>query len=346
MIQAQPTGNWLRYAQALHCLRGLKMVTVSFKYSLVTLLCTTIWIGHVQAQTRAMTVSDYRTYLPDTHPVPQALQELVQTVNQKSVLEFPLQVITNPLKGTPRQQIQSVQDGVAKAPTIMLAAASGLADLVPEFAWFDAPYAIQDASQAEQFYSSSAADRLLEQLHSVGLHGLGWMENGWRVITANKALHNIQDFHGLQIRTVPIALSQQLFQALGAVPVSMPADQVQTALRTGKLPAQESFVTQLLQQPLQQYHPHLWLTQHSYGAQVLVMNLKQWQQLSRAQQMHLEQSARAAATKQRQRMRDFDQQALNQLAAQGLHIHQPSGELMQTLLIATGHLRTQHQAAP
>lgn len=346
MIHPQTTGNGLRHAQALPCLYGLRMAALSLKHGLLALFCVSWLIGHAQAQPRAMTVADYRTYLPDAHPVPQALQELVQAVNQPSVLQRPLEVIANPLKGSPRQQIQSIQDGAAQAPTLMLAAASGLADLIAGYAWFDAPYSIQDPQQAEQFYSSSAAEQLLEQLHSVGLHGLAWMENGWRVITATKPLHHVQDFQGLQIRTVPIALSQQLFQSLGATPVSLPADQVQTALRTGKLPAQESFITQLLQQPLQQYHPHLWLTQHSYGAQVLVMNLKQWQQLSRAQQLHLQTSARAIAAIQRQRMRQFDQQALVDLAAQGIQIHQPSGALMHTLKDATKHLRSAHQTAP
>ena len=346
MNNAQATGDWLRHAQALPDLCALRVAALCLRYSLVTLLSAPLWSGHLQAQPLTLTVADYRTYLPDTHPVPQALQALAQTVNHQPVLPLPLEVIRNPLQGTPRQQIQALQNGTAQAPNLMLAAASGLAELVPSFSGFDAPYAIQGAEQAEQFYASEAAEQMLRQLHDAGLHGLAWMENGWRVITANRPLDSLQDFHDLRIRTIPIALSQQLFQALGATPVSLPANQVQAALSAGKLPAQESFITQLLQQPLQQYHPHLWLTQHSYGAQVLVMNLKQWQQLSHAQQLHLQTSARTAAAMQRQRMRQFDQLALATLAAQGIQIHQPSGELLQTLKDATRHLRAPHQAAP
>lgn len=292
----------------------------------------------------SMTVADYRTYLPDQHPVPQALQQLAQSFTQSGPLS--LSVVTNPLKGSPRKQLQALLDAAPHAPTLMLVAASGLAEIDPGFAWFDTPYALNRPFQVEQFYVSSAAERLLHSLHKHNLHGLAWMENGFRVITSNRPLNDLKDFEGLHIRTVPIPESQIFFNALLAEPVSLAADQVLGALRAGQLPAQESFVTQVLQQQLHRYHSHLWLSNHSYGAQVLLMNLGNWKKLTADEQQRLQLLAQVVAQEQRTRMREFDQLALKQLSNQGMHIERPSQKLMQTLYDATRHLRAAHQAAP
>lgn len=339
----------MNYAQAMRALphlRALRILTLCRKYCYISLVAFALASANFEthANDRAMSVADYRSYLPESHPVPQALQQLAQTVTHRGART--LTVIPNPLTGSPRTQIRALQDNAPQAPTLMLVAASGLAEIDPSFAWFDIPHAVKDAAQAEQFYASEQAQTMLQGLQQHGLHGLAWLENGWRIITADRPLTGPQDLKALRIRTVPIPQSQQLFEALGAQPVRLPADQVLTALRAGQLSAQESFVAQVLQQNLQQYHNHLWLTQHSYGAQVLIMPLAQWQQLPTQVQQQLQTQAIQVAENQRQQMRKFDQQALAQLAAQGMQLEQPSASLMQTMYDATYHLREPHQAAP
>lgn len=346
MTYAQDMSASPCFAAAMSRLRVLRIMPLFRQYCYIGICAFALGTAHIEAHANgnAMTVADYRNYLPESHPVPQALQQLAHAVTQKGT--HTLTVIPPSITSSPRAQIQALQDNAPQAPTLMLAAASGLAEVDPSFAWFDDPYAVKDALQAEQFYASDKARAMLQSLHKYGLHGLAWLENGFRIITADRPLTGLQDLKGLRIRTVPILQSRQLFEALGAQPVSIPANQVLTALRAGQLPAQESFVTQVLQQNLQQYHNHLWLTQHSYGAQVLLMPLAQWQQLPPQVQQHLQTQAIKVAHNQRQQMRQFDQQALAQLAAQGMRLEQPSEALMQTLYDATQHLRAPHQAAP
>lgn len=346
MTYAQAMRALPRFAAAMPRLRVLRIRPLFRKYCYIGICAFTLGAAHIEthANGSAMTVADYRNYLPESHPVPQALQLLAHAVTQTGM--HTLTVIANPLTGSPRAQIQALQDNAPQAPTLMLAAASGLAEIDPSFAWFDTPYAIKDVLQAEQFYASEQAQTMLQRLHQHGLHGLAWLENGFRIITADRPFSGLQALKELRIRTVPIPQSQQLFEALNAQPVSLPAKQVLTAMHAGQLPAQESFVTQVLQQNLQRYHRHLWLTQHTYGAQVLLMPLVQWQQLPPQVQHHLQTQATKVAQNQRQQMRQFDQQALAQLAAQGMQLEQPSEALMQTLYDATHHLREPHQAAP
>ncbi len=292
-----------------------------------------------------LTVADYRTYLEASHPVPQALQHFAESYNQDKQGAWQLQR-AEPVPGSPLQQIQAVQQGKPGAPTIMLAAATGLAELDPSFAFFDQPYAIENAEQAEQFYASTQADAMLQRLHQHGLHGLAWMENGWRIVTADRPLRTLDDLQNLRIRTVPTPVSAQLFKALGAHPVSLPAHQVRQSLSKGDLQAQESFVTLALQQKAHEFHKHLWLTQHSYGAQVLVMNLQAWQALSPDEQQRLQAAAVAAAKQQRLHARQADLQALQDMTTVGVQLDVPSNSLQHALKDATRHLRDAPKAAP
>lgn len=346
MTYVQALRTLPRFATAMSRLRVLHIKSLFQKYCYITICAFALSAAHVETHAYGgdLTVADYRNYLPESHPVLQALQQLAYAMTQTGT--HTLKVIPNPLIGSPREQIQALQDNAPQAPTLMVVAASGLAEVESSFSWFDTPYAIKDALQAEEFYISKQAQTMLGSLHQHGLYGLAWMENGFRIITADRPLSSLQDLKGLRIRTVPILESQQLFETLGAQPVRLPAHQVLTALRNGELPAQESFVTQVLQQKIQQYHRHLWLTNHSYGAQLLVMPLAQWKQLPPHVQQYLQTQATKVAQDQRQQMHRFDQQALRQLAAEGMHLEQPSAALMQTLYDATHHLREPHQAAP
>ncbi|WP_455553687.1 TRAP transporter substrate-binding protein DctP [Comamonas kerstersii] len=292
-----------------------------------------------------LTVADYRSYLEASHPVPQALQHFVEAFNQDQPGTLRLQR-TESVPGAPLQQIQAVQQGKTGAPSIMLAAATGLAELDPGFAFFDQPYAIENAEQAEQFYASAQADAMLQRLHQHGLHGLAWMENGWRIVTADRPLRTLDDLKNLRIRTVPTPVSAQLFTALHATPVSLPANQVRQSLSNGELQAQESFVTLALQQKAHEFHKHVWLTNHSYGAQVLIMNLKAWQALSPEEQHRLQTAAVSAAKQQRIHARQADLQALQDMKALGVQLDVPSNSLQHALKDATRHLRDAPKAAP
>ena len=292
-----------------------------------------------------LTVADYRTYLEASHPVPQALQYFIESFNQDQQSTWRLQR-SEPVHGSPLQQIQAVEQGQQNAPTIMLAAATGLAELEHSFTFFDQPYAVANAEQAEQFYASTQADAILQRLHIHGLHGLAWMENGWRIVTADRPLRTLDDLKNLRIRTIPTSASAQLFTALHATPVSMPANQVRQSLNNGELQAQESFVTLALQQKAHEFHKHVWLTNHSYGAQVLIMNLKAWQALSTEEQHRLQTAAVSAAKQQRIHARQADLQALQDMKSLGVQLNVPSNSLQHALKDATRHLRDAPKAAP
>lgn len=302
---------------------------------------------HAQASAAAvqLSVADYRAYLPQSHSVRLALQEFAGAVARTSQGQMQVEVLPGTIAGNPREQIDALRQGQPGAPQLMLLAATGLSELEKQLEIFDLPYAVRDEAQVESIVEGAQGQALLASLQAHGLVGLAWMENGFRqVSTAGAQLEQAADFKGLKIRTLPALASQQAFAAWGAQPVALAAAQVHSALRAGSVQAQEGFVTQLVQSRLHEVQKHLWLTNHSYGAQALVVRADVWQALNAAQKNVLSEAARAAARTQRLRSRAEVRDALEILASQGMQIHAVSRATVDALAVRTRHLRPQDNA--
>ncbi|QXZ08199.1 DctP family TRAP transporter solute-binding subunit [Comamonas sp. Y33R10-2] len=329
---------------ALHlldrCRHSFRARRLTGRYLLVALVPFHV-AGVAQAQsTSQLRVADYRAYLPETHSVRQALNSLSMLVNERSSTALQVKVLSGTVPGNPSQQINALQAGEAQTPEIMLVAATGLAELDDSFSLFDLPYALRNSAEVDALIDGSKGEALFKRLEAHGLVGLAWMENGFRVLTtSDQDLVSLQDFHGLKLRSLPVATSVETFKAWGAMPVAIPVSQVREALLSKKIVAQESFITSVQQNKLYEVQNKLWLTNHSYGAQVLVINAKAWSALSTLQQDVLNKAAQQVASQQRIAARKEDAQVLETLKSQGMQIHMVSHELVQKLSDATKNMR-------
>jgi len=291
---------------------------------------------------RELQVADYRSYLPETHSVRRALHAFAETVQDRSHGRLRVQVLPGTVPGRPAEQIQAVRQGGQGVPHVMLLAATGLADLHEDFALFDLPYAVPTEAQVDAIMDGEQGGALLSRLPPLGLVGLGWMENGFRHIsTRSTELRTAGDLSGLAVRTLPAPASTATFQAWGARPVSLPASRVHEALRSGAVEAQEGFVTSLLQGRLHEVQKHLWLTGHSYGAQVLVINADAWRTLTPEEQAWLQEAAQAASRQQRIWAREEVRQDLDSLASLGMTVNEVSPEMVEDLANAALDVRRQ-----
>lgn len=289
---------------------------------------------------RDIEVADYRSYLPETHSVRRALHLFAETAQAKSQGQLRIRVLPGTVPGTPMDQIQALREGKEGAPQAMLVAATGLAALQKDFELFDLPYAVQDEKRVDAIVNGEQGREIFSTLPAVGLVGLGWMENGFRQIsTAHTQIQAADDLKGMAVRTLPTPTSTAAFDAWGAKAVSIPASKVYESLRAGAVEGQEGFVTQLVQSRLYEVQKHLWLTNHSYGAQILVINADVWQELTPAEQGWLQEAALEASAKQRAWSREEVRQAMSSLESLGMTIHPMAPETIEALANATEILR-------
>src|SRR6187401_259621 len=69
-----------------------------------------------------------------------------------------------------------------------------------EFEVFDLPYILPSKAALRKVTEGDLGKRLFKKLESKGIVGLGYWDNGFKVMSANKPLRTPEDFRGLKMR--------------------------------------------------------------------------------------------------------------------------------------------------
>lgn len=294
---------------------------------------------------RELDIADYRSYLADDHPVRQGMRKFAALAEAASAGSLRVRVRSDALPGSPAQQIAALQAGAAGAPALMLVASTGLAPQAKAFGLLDLPFLVRDEAEADALLDGAFGQALLARLAPAGLVGLGWWENGFRhITTAGSPLRRAQDLRGLKIRVIGEPVFAETLRAMGADPLALPFAELYGALKSGRVDAQDNFISQILAGRLYEVQSSLSLTRHSYGALVLVANARVWNALPAARQAVLLRAAAAAGRVQREAVRAEARAASAALAVHGLVVHELAPREIDTLRALTAPLRERYFA--
>lgn len=172
---------------------------------------------------------------------------------------------------------------------------SALTELCPELEVLGLPFLFESYQEAREILDGEAGQALTERLTASGLHCLGWMTTGFRQVTANRAVTAPEDFRNLSIHTQTDTLHQAVFQALGAIPTAVNADELPDALEQGAVDGQEDTYLNIRAKELSRVQSHVMETNHVLELSILVMSDAAYQSLTDQQRAWLEQAASAAA---------------------------------------------------
>ena len=111
---------------------------------------------------------------------------------------------------------------------------------VREFEVFDLPYIFDSYEDLHKVTDGSIGQSMLKKLESKGVVGLAYWDNGFREMTANKALRTPDDFKGLKMRIQSSKVLDLQMRALGAVPQIMAFSEVYQAMQTGVVDGSEN----------------------------------------------------------------------------------------------------------
>ncbi|MGM9604181.1 MAG: TRAP transporter substrate-binding protein DctP, partial [Faecousia sp.] len=139
---------------------------------------------------------------------------------------------------------------------------SSLTELCPELGVLGLPFLFESYQEARELLDAEAGRMLTESLAASGLHSLGWMTTGFRQVTANQAITTPAEFQGLAIYTQQDELHQAVFQALGAVPTAVNADELHDALEQGVVDGQEDTYLNISRKDLSRVQSHVMETNH------------------------------------------------------------------------------------
>jgi len=145
-----------------------------------------------------------------------------------------------------------------------------------EFEVFDLPYIFDDYSELHKVTEGPVGAALFKKLESKGIVGLAYWDNGFKVMSANKAIRMPADYKGLKMRIQSSKVLGDEMKALGAIPQVMAFSEVYQALQTGVVDGTENTPSNMFTQKHHEVQKYTTVTDHGYIGYAVIVNKKFW----------------------------------------------------------------------
>lgn len=254
--------------------------------------------------------------VPKDHPFQVGVEKFAELLAQKTGGRMKMRGYPDGQLGAELQSISSAQGGVLEMALVSTAAT---ASVVKEFGVYDLPFLFNDHREADLVLDGPVGRRLLDKLGEKNLVGLCYFENGFRHLTNSRhAVAKVEDFKGLKIRTIQNPVFIDIFNTLGANALPMPFTEVFTALESKAIDGQETPYSNIFGNKFYEVQKYMSNTGHIYGAAVVLVGRKFWDQLNAGEQKVLQESCNSARDFERRYNREQDPKLLAQIRAKGI----------------------------
>lgn len=206
-----------------------------------------------------------------------ALQRFKDLVEQRSQQRIRVLVYANSSLYGDADEMQALRLGAVDmlAPSLSKFGRIGF----PEFEAFGLPFLFDTDAQVRTLCDSGLGQRMLASLGRQRLIGLGFLDNGFKHMSANKPLLTPADYVGLRMRVQDSRVISQQMRALGAQPVNLSFGETRRALATGVVDGSENPISNFWTQRMHEVQTDLTLTQHGYLGYAVVAHRDFWASL-------------------------------------------------------------------
>ena len=198
------------------------------------------------------------------------LTHLAQLIAQKTrgAVSVDLQI---PYK-SPRdlELMMAIRDGQISMGTL---AASIAGNIIPAAQLTELPFLFESFQHAWTVYDGAFGQGILAGLAGFGLAGFGFVESGFgHFSSADTPIRKPQDFIGLRMRVVESPMYIYLFDAMGALPIPLPSQQLREALKQGVVNAHDVPLANVIENKLYEYTKYITLSGHITTPHLLIAN--------------------------------------------------------------------------
>ena len=187
------------------------------------------------------------------------------------------------------------------------------------------PYAFISPAQVYGVMDGEFGAYLRKEMAAKGIYGFpsGALENGFRHIsTTDKPVRNADDLAGRKIRVPDGELFRDLFQTLGAHPVTVNIRELYEALNAGRVDSQENPLVVTEVNKLYEVTKYVSLTSHMWSGFNLLANLKFWNGLPADVQTIISRNVVKYVAAQRRYTDDLNDALATKLKERGLVFNQ------------------------
>ncbi len=147
---------------------------------------------------------------------------------------------------------------------------------VKEFEALDLPFLMKDDADFTRLTKGPVGQFLFAKLQEKGIAGLGFWDNGFHMVSANRPLIKPEDFQGLKVRISGSKVAGEYFRLMGAVPQIMAFSEVYQALQTGVVDSGENTPSNYLTQKFYEVQKDISLANHAHLQYAVIANAKFW----------------------------------------------------------------------
>lgn len=269
-------------------------------------------------------------------PIDVAARRFADLVKVRSKGRVEIKVFPASQLGGERAIIEGVQLGTIEMSFTTTGAIGGFA---PEFQVLDLPFLFHSYEAAYTYLDGEHGSKLLATLDRKGLHGVVYLENGWRNFTSSKhALKHPGDLRGQRIRVMESPMYMGLIRTLNARPTPMAYSELPAALAKKVIDGQENPTVNIYSARMYESQPYMIKDQHTYNVFIFKVNGKIWKSLPEDIRGIIETTAGEVRDFQRKLNRETDADFLGRLQRKGMSIHVPSPEEIKDWQHATAPL--------
>jgi len=283
------------------------------------LLISLIPVGsEALGQTYKIKVANW--YAPG-HPVNIALKEkFIPMVKEGTQGKVEVFIYDSSQLGGEREFTEGVRIG-----TIEMAITGGiLTASYPKIGILELPYVFRDYGHVQRTLNGPIGEEFVSEYKKAGIRVLGWMANGFRVISNSKRpINSLKDVPGLRLRMPENKVYVETGKALGFSVVTMGMPEVFNALKQGVMDGQENPFSTLWASGWWEVQKYVTVSYHLFSYNGVSINEKFFLGLPKEYQDVITKAARAAADHEFKLLQDDEKDVIKKLQEKGLQITYP-----------------------
>jgi len=206
-------------------------------------------------------------------------------------------------------------------------AAQDISKQIPAWSILTSAYLFRDANHLNAFFASSLGaqmKKLAEDEVKVKVLGPTFFGTRQVGLKPKKKINTPADMAGIKLRMPPGDAWQLLGRSLGANPTPMAFAETYTGLQTGAVDGQDNPLPNVQAMKFYEVMSQIVLTSHLVGFDLLTVNLKTWQGMSRAKQKAFQAAADKAIAWSAAQHLTREAELVDTFRKEGLEIYTPN----------------------
>lgn len=219
-------------------------------------------------------------------------EKFAEEVSRLSNGKMKIQVYANSTLGGDRDLLETCADG--DIPFVVQNTAPQVA-FMPDLAVFDLPCVFDTLDDCRETIDDPEFYNLISDVYTEGgYHLLGMADQGFRVMSTNKAVSDFSDFKGQKIRTMENSYHLAFWKSINANPTPMSFSEVYIGLQQHTIDAQENPYEVIVSNKLYEQQDYVVETNHLPHLISLIVNDEFFQNLSEDEQEIMTEAAKTA----------------------------------------------------